>query len=115
MTNGCIRALPRSAAVSAAARSIIPKPVEFRVLIWQSWLLGVGQPRSNFVGTVAVSNCIRDLFAMQLVLDKPFCPAQCQIHEKGQAVSILRDAIHCLLGGIRRSSQHESSRLTKLL
>jgi hypothetical protein len=36
----------RSAAVSAAARSTTPKPVEFRALIWQSWLLRVGHPRS---------------------------------------------------------------------
>ena len=36
----------RSAAVSAAARPTTPKPVEFRALIWQSWLLRVGHPRS---------------------------------------------------------------------
>src|ERR1017187_5087117 len=37
----------RSAAVSAAARSIIQKPVEFRALIWQSGLLRVGHPLSG--------------------------------------------------------------------
>jgi hypothetical protein len=36
----------RSAAVSAAARSTTPKPLEFRAFIWQSWLLRVGHPRS---------------------------------------------------------------------
>jgi hypothetical protein len=36
----------RSAAVSAAARSINQKPVEFRALIRQSGLLRVGHPRS---------------------------------------------------------------------
>ncbi len=36
----------RSAAVSAAARSTTEEPVEFRALIWQSWLLRVGHPRS---------------------------------------------------------------------
>src|ERR1017187_3113694 len=32
----------------------------------------------------------------RLVLDKPSCPAQSQIHEKGPAVPALRDAVHCL-------------------
>jgi len=36
----------RSAAVSAAARSITPKPMKFCALFWQSWLLRVGHPRS---------------------------------------------------------------------
>jgi hypothetical protein len=39
---------------------------------------------------------------MQLVLDKPFCPAQSQIHEKGPAVPALRIAVQCWLGGVRR-------------
>jgi hypothetical protein len=33
--------------------------------------------------------------AAQLVLDKPFCPAQSQIHEKGPAVPALRDTGQC--------------------
>ena len=41
-------------------------------------------------------DCTRAPDATQLVLDKPFCPAQSQIHEKGQAGPTLRDAVHCL-------------------
>jgi hypothetical protein len=41
--------------------------------------------------------------ATQLVLDKPFCPAQSQIHEKGPAVPALRDAGRCWLENTMRT------------
>jgi hypothetical protein len=48
---------------------------------------------------VSAPGCLRHCeFTTQLVLDKPFCPAQSQIHEKGPAVPALQDATQCWLG-----------------
>ena len=47
-------------------------------------------------------------FATLLFLDKPFCPAQCQTHENGQAVPTLRVAVHCLFGGMKSIALLES-------